>query len=202
MANTNKPVRNTEFYLNRATEMFDAGFTTQSAKKRANEDLARAYECQAQFIRNTCLETPHAERTEAQDNVYWGIPDLHNWKAKHAALVLGEFPQHNGTVAMIERLVEMRAAVKAAEILPVQRKEDPRVALITSRVRDIIELRTEQFARGLRLVDVFKTLPVSMNCHWVRNQYGTEFMRVFYYMGDKLTPLNMILAILDATSED
>jgi hypothetical protein len=59
----------------------------------------------------------------------------------------------------------------------------------------MMELRKSQYARGLELHEIFGNLRVSANVHMVRNQHGTTFIRAFYYMDGKLTPLNMILAV-------
>lgn len=49
----------------------------------------------------------------------------------------------------------------------------------------------------MEIYEVFGSLPVSMNWHYVTNQFGTSFIRVFYYMAGKLTPLSMICYIME-----
>lgn len=193
--------KTTEFYIERATKAFEAGFTSKAGQKEALSDVGRAYEILKGEIQNLYLEIPHAERTEAQENVYWGMPDLHNWKAKHAELATSVFPQSAEQVRQIEDLVNLRAAIKSAEVVKVERKENERATAIVKSIRDIMEQRKAQYARGLELHDMFKGLPVSVNVHLVVNQHGTEFLRAFYFMGGVMTPLNVILAVMDAKAE-
>jgi hypothetical protein len=41
---------------------------------------------------------------------------------------------------------------------------------------------------------IFNGLPVQAHTHQVTNQYGTTFLRTFYYLFGDLTPLNIIIA--------
>jgi len=193
--------RTTEFYIERATKAFEAGFTSKAAQKEALSDVSRAYEILKHEIQGMCLEIAHADRTEAQNELYWGLPDLHNWKAKHAELSTRVFPQSADQVSQIEDLVNLRAAIKGAEVVKVERKENERTAAITKSIREIMEQRNAQYARGLKIYDMFNGLPVSVNVHLVVNQHGTEFLRAFYFMGGVMTPLNVILAVMDAKAE-
>jgi hypothetical protein len=193
--------RTVEFYIDRANAMFEAGFTSKAGQRNALDDLNRAHDLMCRAIQELYLAIPHANRTEAQTNVYWGLADLHVWKAKHSALVLDTFPEARPFVEQIEALVELRLAIKAAEVVKAERKEDVRVARITKSIRDEMELRKAQYARGLELHDLFNGLPVYANVHMVTNQHGTTFLRAFYYMAGVLTPLNVILAVLDEKQE-
>ena len=193
--------RTTEFYIDRATKAFETGFTSKSAQKEALSDVSRAYEILKGEIQNMYLEIPNADRTEAQENVYWGMPDLHNWKAKHAELATGVFPQSAEQVRQIEDLVKLRAAIKSAEIVKAERKTSERAEAISKSIREIMDQRKEQYARGLKIYDMFNGLPVSVNVHLVVNQHGTEFLRAFYFMGSVMTPLNVILAVMDAKAD-
>lgn len=190
--------RTVEFYVNQANEKFEAGFTTMAAQKQALQDLGRAYEILTQEIQDLYLAIPRAERTEAQDNVYWGLANyLNNWKPKHTSLVLNVFPQAEIFTSQIETLAELRETIKSAEIVKVERIANPKIATVTKTIHDMVALRKEQFQTGMKLCEVFGNLPVSINWHYVTNQHGTSFIRVFYFMANKLTPLNMILAVLE-----
>lgn len=190
--------RTVEFYVNQANEKFETGFTTMAAQKQALQDLGRAYEILTQEIQDLYLAIPRAERTEAQDNVYWGLANyLNNWKPKHTSLVLNVFPQAEIFTSQIETLAELRKTIKSAEIVKVERIANPKIATVTKTIHDMVALRKEQFQTGMKLCEVFGNLPVSINWHYVTNQHGTSFIRVFYFMANKLTPLNMILAILE-----
>lgn len=194
--------RTPEFYIDRANAAFAAGFTSKAAQKSATDDLNRAHEACRQSIQNLVLAIDRDARTEAHDNVYWGLADLHVWKPKHSALVLGTFPEAEPTVRLIEQLVDLRAVIKAAPVVKAERKTDDREAAVTKSVRDIMELRQAQYARGLELHDLFQGLPVTANVHVVTNQHGTTFLRAFYYMNGTLTPLNVILAVLQTKARE
>lgn len=190
--------RNVEFYVNRANEKFELGFTSMASQKDALQNLNHAYDILKDDIRKFCLTFPRENRTEQQDNVYYSIPhDLHQWKAKHTSLVLSVFPHAETLTAQIENLVELRNTIKSAEIVKVERKANDKVATITKTIHEMIALRKSQFETGMKLCEVFGNLPVSMNWHYVVNQHGTSFIRVFYYMDGKLTPLNMICYIIE-----
>lgn len=194
--------RTVESYTSQAVEAFEAGFTSKAGQKRAFEALSRAYELLGTSIRGIYLDKPHEERNAAEEAIYWGLPDLHNWKAKHSAAVLAVYPQVTSEVAQIEALVELRAAIKSAEIVKVERKADARVEAIQGSIRALMEKRQAQYARGLELHDLFGRLPVYANVHMVTNAHGTTFMRAFYFMYDKLTPLNVILAVMQAKAAE
>lgn len=194
--------RTPDFYIDRANAAFALGFTSKAAQKSATDDLNRAHEACRQSIQNLVLAIDRDARTEAHDNVYWGLADLHVWKPKHSALVLGTFPEAEPTVRLIEQLVDLRAVIKAAPVVKAERKTDDREAAVTQSVRDIMELRQAQYARGLELHDLFQGLPVTANVHVVTNQHGTTFLRAFYYMNGTLTPLNVILAVLQTKARE
>lgn len=194
--------RTVEFYLERANSKFEAGFKTMATKQDALSDLNSAFDLLRGRIHTAFLDIPRKERTEAHDGIYWNTASsLHNWRVKHSVAVKAVFPELYCTVDEIEALVELRQAVKAAEVVRVERQADPRTVAIVKTIRDIMEARKAQYARGIELHDIFKGLPVSVNVHWVTNQFGTSYLRAFYYMAGDLTPLNVILAVLDAKSE-
>ena len=194
--------RNIEFYVNRANEKFEAGFTTVALQKDALQDLGRAYDILKQNIQDFYLAIPRNETTQEHENVYWGLAGyLNNWKAKHTALVLSVFPQAEVFTSQIETLVELRNTIKLAEIVKVERTTNPKVESISKSVSEIIALRKSQFERGVKLYDIFNGLPVTATWHYVTNQFGTSFIRVFYYMAGKLTPLNMIVAVLETKTK-
>jgi hypothetical protein len=92
----------------------EGAFATKAARKEALDKLSRAYDKCRNVIQGAYLALPHAERTEAKTEVYYGPYQLNHWRAKHSAAVLNEFPSLASTVAEIEALVKAREAVKAA----------------------------------------------------------------------------------------
>lgn len=190
--------RDSNFYIDRANARFEAGFTTIAAQKEALRDLASAHELLTQSIRNLVLAIDRDARSDAQMDVYWNMADLHNWKAKHSELAVSVFPEAKIYVEQIEALVDLRKVIKSAEIVRVERREHAKVAEVTRTIRDIMETNKAHYARGLELNKIFKGLPIYANVHYVVNQFGTEFLRAFYYMDGILTPLNVIIAVFEA----
>lgn len=182
-------------YLNEATELFNAGFSSKAGQRRALDSLNRAYDLQKGAIHDILLGE---ERGEGWNELYWGLPDLHNWKPRHSE----QYKTFAIQVAAIEQLVELRNEVRAAAIVPPAKSEAKVIEeRVIKSIRDLMETRKEQFLTGCRLHEVFGKLPVSINAHYVTNAHGTTFIRCFYYMNGRLTPLNVIIAVLQ-TMED
>lgn len=194
---------NAEFYIDRANASFESGFRSMAAKKDAIANLRSAYEIERRAIMDLCLDVVRANRANNQpedpaaDALYWDIPDMHNWKARHADAVLTVFPDAAPIVARINDYVELRAAFAAAEIVrvaPNPQKEF--IERVQKSLRDIMEAKKLQYVQGVELYELFGGANVYANAHYVVNQFGTEFMRVFYYYNGRVTALNMIIAIV------
>ena len=182
--------RTADHYTALALDAFNAGFASKSAQKSAIENVTRAYDINAQAIRDLLL----ADRTIGGDNwseLYYYVPALHNWKAKHGAT----YAFAGDIIQSINDLVELRATIKNAAVAPVPAREVSKyeVAAIKT-IQDIITLRKTQYARAIDLGVIFNGLPVQAHTHQVTNQYGTTFLRTFYYLFGDLTPLNIIIA--------
>lgn len=89
-------------------------FGSKAARKNEMDKLNREYERLHRAIQEIYLALPHGQRTEAKTEVYYGPMGLHQWRAKHSAQALKEFPQAADLVAQIEELVKAREAIKAA----------------------------------------------------------------------------------------
>ena len=194
--------RDFHFYVDRATEAFERGFTTLSAQKDALADLNSAYERSRDVMMQACLDAYRGEAGDqcpALDALYWGLPGYaHQWRAKHAQLVRDAFgTQYDAEIERIEQVVELRAAIKGAEIVRVERKStelDKRVATVRESLADLMQRRGEQYAHAVALGEVFGGMPVTANTHWVVNEYGHGFWRTFWYLDGELTPLNVLVA--------
>lgn len=97
-----------------ATATVHGAFPTKIARKNALDKLNRNFDLQKGALQDLCLNVPDAERTEAQNEVYYGPMELHQWRPKHSAKALEAFPQAAKIVADIEMLVKTREAIKAA----------------------------------------------------------------------------------------
>ncbi len=108
-------------FVARAVAAHEAGFATLTAKKDALADLSKAFNMMTGAIQQRALDKSGPERkfTPELEAVYWGLPDtLNNWRPKHAALVLKVFPEVAAGLAEIDKLVELRAKLNAAEVAP------------------------------------------------------------------------------------
>lgn len=209
--------RDFDFYVNRALEAFENGFTTKSAQQEAISDLNYAARELRTKVTDVCFAIRDAqakeqglewvEMDERCSEAYWLNYDLHVWNAKRRNTLLACFDgEDKAKVELVadqfDDLAALRLQIKNAEIVKVVKEESPLVAKIHMSIMAEMEKRKEQFAHGIKLVEIFGRLPVSMNVHLVTNQFGTTFPRTFFYMNGKLTQLNMIIAILQATAKE
>lgn len=200
------------FYFDAAQDAFNAGFASKAAQQRCLSDLNRAYEQLRNALHSAvCNAAPALSDNANPTQEEWDarvahfnaneVPfDLHQVRDRHVAL----FAQWTANDALVRDLINLRAEAKAAAIQPVAK-----VNIVTETekkvretLKEMIERKTAQFHEGVRLVEIFGRLPVSVTPHWVVNDKGTGFIRCFYYLNGKLTALNVILAVLEATADE
>lgn len=196
--------RTTSFYIERATAAFEKGFTSKSAVKSATDDLNSAAELLRKEIHAICLAMRDGENVmpERADKAYWMNTDLHLWNSKRHAELLENLPEAESIANQYDDLAELRTAIKAAPVVKFERQADERVERIQKSIRDLMDLRKSQYERGLKLYDLFDGLPVSATAHYVVNQYGTEFIRTFYKLNGVVTPLQIILGVMDTKARE
>jgi len=185
-------------YVNTATAKFEAGFTSKAGQKDAMDYLNRAFAILTDGARSDMLAAAAlttfdslAERSAFIDAMgYWALPDYpHLLREKHEAMLGARW----NDACMV---AELRNAIKGAAIVKVERNEiSQREAAVQKSIRDIMVMRNLQFERGLKIGELFANLPVHANVHLVTNQFGTTFVRAFYYLAGEMTPLNMIIHI-------
>ena len=194
-----------------ALELLDAGFNSKAAQKKAIDAINRAYEDLNDAINEKAKEAAYAvqpSRESEEENKAWceafdkyEVPmNLHQVRARHIEAVRDlDEDFANKIVLMIETL----EAVKAEEINPIERKEpSPYQVKAEQTLKELIEKRKAQYIKAVELGRIFEGLPVSANSHLVVNQHGTEFIRTFYYLADKITPLNVIIAAAQTLAEE
>lgn len=197
--------------LDKAIAMFNEGFNSKAAKQRCLEALNNSYNYTRDIhFDEVCASAPgqdaaveeftdelNAARAAHFDRLE--VPfDLHQVRDRHADAFGTRWDR-------IQELRNMREQARAAEVVPPAKGDAPLKELearVTESLEQLMARRKEQFIRGCELHDIFGGLPVSVNAHWVVNQFGTGFIRRFYYMDGKLTPLNMILAIMDTKARE
>ena len=195
-------MQNIEQLIETANNSFEAGFTTMTQKKETLSNLGRAFEHLVYQIQELVLNIDRNQWTKEHDDIYWELPALHVWKPKHTALVLNTFPNAKSITDKIEQLVDFRVAVKNADVVKVERNAQPEIITkIQTTIRNRMEIAKAKYAHGLKLQEIFGKLNVSVNVHYVVNQHGTGFIRAFYYMNGILTPLNVIIAVMQESEK-
>jgi len=159
----------------------DQTFSAKAHQKEALDYLNRAYSLvRGQNNLNSTCESR------------WDIPyDLHQIRDRHFAMFKVE---HH---VALKELVSLRAIFKFIEVVKPAPKNDAverKAAEVTKEIKNLLEMRTAQYNRAIDLGRLFNYLPVSVSPHHVTNQYGTSFIRCFYYLDGKMTPLNIIMA--------
>ena len=193
--------RRAEENLARAIAGFEEGFASKAAKQRCLEALNNAYNYTRDLAFDEVLaQAPEdaSQRAAFFDDRVDAPFDLHHVREKHA-------PAFPGRWERVQELVELRAQVRAADVAPAPVRDTARDALearVTESLEQLMARRKAQFITGCALHDIFGGLPVSVNAHYVTNQFGTTFIRRFYFMDGKLTPLNMILAIMETKARE
>lgn len=194
--------RTVQTFTDAALDAMNAGFTSKAAQKRALDDVTGAYEILARQIQGACLDSRGADghMTDTVRDLYYDLPFYpHAFRAKHAATVRVEFSELEAVVANIESLVALRNAIVRTVITPPAKDETKaHTARVIESIAALMARRKVQFAMAFDLTDVLgdkcRINGFSCSSHYVTNAYGTQFIRTFYYLFGKLTPLNTILA--------
>lgn len=197
-------------YLAAAADAFEAGFASEAARKRALGDLNTSFDKLRHNLMGAIIAARTAENEEANHADYWAVPSyLHHVRPAHLATA-AKYGDHFATVA---DMIALRDAIKAAPVAPVPVKPEAEVKAEAVRrsIVEEMERRKAMFVEGLDLGRVFAelfprknkageiipsaSLPVSVNAHWVHGHKGAVFVRHFFYLNGKLTPLNTIMAV-------
>jgi hypothetical protein len=196
--------RTASFYTDRALAAFNAGFTSKSAKQSALADLNSAYEIiRRKFHSDMCSAAPAfpadgieypAERVEflnAREVPF----DLHLVRDRHITI----FADNGADATTVSQLVELRVTIKGADInAPVRAEPSAFEVKVRETIAQLMERRQAQFLSAIDLCNVVadgvRIAGLSANSHYVTNDHGTTFIRTFFYLNGKLTPLNVIIA--------
>jgi len=215
MTKTVKAPRNVDFYVGAAIDAMNAGFTSKSAQKDAMADVTRAYEILKRELADACLDA-RFELTGARDDgstftyyemtpevnaVYWDVPSYpHQFKTKTADVIRAAFgDRFDDLIAKAFELVALRETIKAAPVVPPVKDEAKVVAdRIVESIRERMDRLQVRYLEAIDLTTVFEDgfvmKGLSANSHYVTNEHGTTFLRTFFYLNGKLTPLNLIIA--------
>jgi hypothetical protein len=204
-------LKNAERIAKRVTEAQEAletGFQSEAGRKRALQAIASAYD----MIKNEVFaavvemvwneipgETSEAYRARGERFASLEIPDLHHVKAKH----FETFAAFEG-FEMVRDLIALRNAIKEAPVSPIPVKpETEKVEKVLKSVREMMESRKATFLHEVEMAHLFGGLRgVSLRTHYVHGHKGTVFLRTFWFLHGKLTPLNLLIAIAEKYERD
>jgi hypothetical protein len=188
--------RTAEFYTAAAAAAFEAGFTCEAARKRALADVNRAFELTERTLRDRLLASRDADNnmTATANDLYYSFPSYpHLYSAKVDAAVRAE--GYDDLAVEFISFRDLRNALKAAEIVKVERPAaEEKIAAVRATIVEEMERRHTAYLECLDIARHFNGLPVSVTAHWVFGHKGTRFLRHFFYVGGKLTALQVIMA--------
>jgi hypothetical protein len=191
----NTKFKTVQDYVSSAISMTqeDQTFAAKSHQKEALGELNSGY----QMLRENNFQFS-MDSLSRED--YFAIPfDLHQIREKHFRLF--DEAHH----ADLTDLITFRVLLKELEVVKPAPKSDritAKQAEVTETVVDLIERRMAQYHEAVELGRLFGGLPVSVTPHQVTNGYNTTFTRCFYYLAGKFTPLQVILAAMDALAQE
>lgn len=184
-----------ETYLANASDALAAGFASEAARKRALECITRAHDCVREAVMNAILWAERYRETKELQDLYWSVPSI---------LPKAIAPKHAGLIAFgynVADLIELRAQIKAAEIVKIERPQaeiEAKADEVRKTIADALAARQASFVETLCVARHFKGLPVSVTAHYVHGHKGGRWLRHFYYVAGKLTALQVIMAAADA----
>lgn len=183
-----------------AQAAFEAGFLSMAAKKRAQEELSRAYEA----IRTAAHDRQITRANERFGDDYQArmeffanneLPfELHQVRDRHITIIT--YWTNAETIRDLSAAIALRAEIKAAELAPAPVKPEAaqKAEAIRKTITEQMEARKAQYIEALDIARHFNGLPVSVTAHWVHGHKGARFIRHFFYLRGKMTALQVILA--------
>lgn len=168
--------------ISEVLETIEAGhFTSKAAQKRVLETLSQAYE--------RVLDR-HLDQNRG-GGYFWDVPpELHHATPKRLD-TLRTFKGIQGFEEFEEWVTQLRDLREAVKAVPVA-KQAPKNQKVAEVYQQAID-RLKQHDELVELGDLFNGIPVSATPHSVYRN-GKCFLRVFFYVNNKLTPLNTIIA--------
>lgn len=207
-------------WLAEVEDALEGGFKSKSQKKESATRLSRIWERIVDKIRSSINEVVWAdaearglnptmdefgnlppEYVEWERSFVMPLRDKADFPAslthvreRHLDKIQEHFPEYYDDVFYIKTLLD---EVKAAEVSPLPPKKDPTEAQVERKVKSIFDemaKRQKQFTDAVEMGRLFGGLRVTAYPHWGRSKYGRDFIRVFYYLNGRVTPLSVIVA--------
>ena len=114
--------KTTEELVQIARDSVKAEYVTKAEQQTALESVTRAFEKVRSTVMVQLLSTPHEERDEDWNTLYWGFPSYpHHWNAKAARL----FHKWGWASQTASELKALREEIKGARIAPKVSKPAP-----------------------------------------------------------------------------
>lgn len=191
-----------------AVEAVAASFPTKAAQKAALDKMNRAYTAARDVVRDLIIDDANArwpnhcdERNAHFDR--WDMPfDLHQIRDKH--IIVATYWDLRAA-QIITALGSLRAEVKAAPVVKVEKADaalTEKTEQVQRSIRDEMERLGKMYAHALEIGRLFNGLPVTANVHMVTNQFGTRFLRAFYYLDGERMPLNLLIAAAQQLADE
>jgi hypothetical protein len=96
----------------------EGAYRTKAAQKRELENTSRQYEKLRRLIMDRCLADADRRDGSPSQKLYYAMPfELHQWRAKHSAMVREVYPELEVTVNSIEMFVQHRNEIKARPVI-------------------------------------------------------------------------------------
>tara|TARA_R110000744_G_scaffold167098_1_gene284441 strand:- start:25 stop:714 length:690 start_codon:yes stop_codon:yes gene_type:complete len=202
-------MRDYKYYTDYALELWEEGFNSKASKKRCLEKLSYAFENIVGGISGGySTERMYDQKISRELELYWAVPhNLFQWSAKKIKMHTDFYNEGNSAngermidcIKIANKLAELRVAVKETEIVPpIKSEEKIKKQKIEKTIEEIMERHNVKFLEAYSLTEeLFPLLglQIYVNSHWVTNQFGTTFIRNFFYLNDKLTALHTIMAV-------
>tara|TARA_X000001382_G_scaffold109125_1_gene85259 strand:+ start:169 stop:792 length:624 start_codon:yes stop_codon:yes gene_type:complete len=198
MNTTNK----TSKYIEQAIDLSSKGyFLSKSSQKQAIDNLNRAYDNLTDYSN---IKFPKGSTPQQKWEFRFDLPqNLHHVNEKHRPI----FDKCGLDVEYIMQVSEIRSLVKSMDIIkPSKDNAEQKLNDIIIKMakehpkkEGVISLKTYNFAEDEvdLLEKSFGSIKGRVNYDWhhVTNQYGTSFIRVFWYLDMKVTKLSTILSL-------
>lgn len=186
------------YTLHQVMADIESGFNTMAAKKETLANISRIYEKECWKIRHAIIDSTNKD---ALNDIYWSIPQLpHQWNNRISANIAKAMPEMIVTLDQINDIVSLRDEVKSMQVNAKPVETETETKLRKTIEQQIIKSKAD-YANGLELKEIFGELPVSVDMHYVVNQYGTEYIRCFYYLAGKIVKLSVIIALMQDTKK-
>lgn len=164
-----------EELIQNVKQALDNGFTSKAAKKDAMHNLRSAFDIKQDELDKELWAIAHAQDERIEGHFKVATTQLHHFKPEHVDFYAKHLPNHANLNDLLACL-EIRDDIKVAEIGVKQKSEE-----------QLIKEEEQQVARAVK-DNGFRTSKLIDHQMWeCRNDHGTEWLRVDWYLWGKRT---------------